>query len=143
MSLSSRIPHSIGEIAGVDADGYLFWMEEIGDDWTEVITELSEAFEVARERARSESSFIFVVRNDDLLGRNGAGRAMAAAGLVSAARTAALEGAGKDWTANVIAIDSAVVPDQVLAVARFVLASGATTGEVIHLGPGHIGKALV
>jgi hypothetical protein len=68
---------------------------------------------------------------------------MVASGLVSAARTAALEGASKGWTANVIAYDLGVEPAHVLERAQFVLGNGITTGEIIHMGPGHIGKALI
>jgi hypothetical protein len=104
--------------------------------------ELTRAFEVAREAATKETSFVFVVRQDDLLGRRGVGNAMVAAGLLSAARTAALEGARKGWTANVVAIDDDAEPGTVEDWARRLLEKGGVTGELIRIGPGHIGKAL-
>jgi hypothetical protein len=104
--------------------------------------ELTRAFEVAREAATNETSFVFVVRQDDLLGRRGVGNAMIAAGLLSAARTAALEGARKGWTANVVAIDADAEPGTVEGWARRLLEDSGVTGELIRIGPGHIGKAL-
>ena len=116
---------------------------EVGDDWPEILAELTRAFEVARETAAQDQSMVFVVRQDDLLGRRGAGNAMVATGLLSAARTAALEGARKGWTANVIATDDAVRrPDEVERWAGQLLERGSVTGELIRIGPGHIGKAL-
>ncbi len=138
-----RIPSAVDVTTPSDVTGFLFWMAEIGPEWPEVKSELTEAFSGAREAAKSETSIVFIVRNDDLLGRNGPTRAMAAAGLVSAVRTAALEGVSKGWTANVVAYDLNVEPTEVLERAKFVLENGITTGEIIHMGPGHIGKALI
>jgi hypothetical protein len=115
---------------------------EVGESWLEVLGELTRAFDVAREAATKETSFVFVVRQDDLLGRRGVGNAMVAAGLLSAARTAALEGARKGWTANVVAIDDDAEPGTVEDWARRMLEEGGVTGELIRIGPGHIGKAL-
>ena len=140
---SPRIPAAVGLIPTGDVAGFIFWMDEIGSGWDEVKSELTEAFTGAREAAKSETSMVFVVRNDDLLGRNGPAKAMAAAGLVSAARTAGLEGASKGWTANVVAYDLVVAHEDVLEQASLVLKNGTVTGEVIHMGPGHIGKALI
>jgi hypothetical protein len=139
----SRIPASAGVEDPDDWAGYIFWMDEIGDEWPEAKTELTSAFNGSRDAAQAGLSFVYIVRNDDLLGRNGPTRAMVASGLVSAARTAALEGASKSWTANVVAYDLAVEPAHVLERAKFVLGNGITTGEIIHMGPGHIGKALI
>ena len=97
---------------------------------------------MAREAAVQERSFVFVVSNDDLLGRRGPGKAMVAAGLLSAARTAALEGVRKGWTANVVAYDEGVGAEMVEARARDLLEAGTVTGELVRVGPGHIGKAL-
>jgi hypothetical protein len=122
--------------------GVIHWAEEVGDDWPEILAELTRAFEMAREVATQDQSLVFVVRQDDLLGRRGAGNAMVATALLSACRTAALEGVRKGWTANVIAIDDGVSPDEVEAWARYLRQSGSVTGELIRIGPGHIGKAL-
>lgn len=115
---------------------------EVGDDWTEVRAELERAFQMSRRAAQAEESFVFVVHNDDLLGRRGAGNAMVATGLLSAARTAAIEGSRKGWTANVIAHDEDAPPEEVERWAQSMLDSHGVTGEVIRLGPGHLGKAL-
>lgn len=143
MSPHCRIPDSIEvEAPSVEPD-FLFWMGPVGDTWQDASAELTEAFAGSRQAARDEHSFIYVVSNDDLLGRNGATRAMVSAGLVSGARTAALEGSRKGWTANVIAYDPEVPPDAIIARAVSILRDGLISGELIHLGPGHIGKVLV
>lgn len=122
--------------------GVVHWAGEVGDDWEEVLGELTRAFEIAREAARNQESIVFVVAQDDLLGRRGSGKAMVAAALLSAARTAALEGAGKGWTANVVAHDQDADRAEVESWAIRLLASDGVTGELLRIGPGHIGKAL-
>jgi len=117
--------------------------QPVGDDWAEVRAELERAFQMSRAAAQAEQSFVYVVHNDDLLGRRGPGNAMVATGLLSAARTAALEGAKKGWTANVVAYDDEARPDLVAGWAeRLVEDSEGVTGEVIRIGPTHLGKAL-
>jgi hypothetical protein len=122
--------------------GVIHWAEEVGDDWARVRAELTRAFEVSRASAQAEESFVYVVRQDDLLGRRGPGNAMVATGLLSAARTAALEGARKGWTANVVAYDDGTDAEAVRAWARRMLEAGDVTGELVRLGPGHVGKTL-
>lgn len=116
--------------------------EDVGESWDEVRAELTRGFELSRAAATEGRSFVYVVRNDDLLGRRGAGNAMVATGLLSAARTAALEGSRKGWTANVVAYDDDADPDLIERHARWVLEAEGVTGELIHVGPGHLGKAL-
>jgi hypothetical protein len=120
----------------------IHWAREVGDDWEEVRDELTRAFEKARDAARSGESLVFVVAQDDLLGRRGPGRAMVATGLLSAARTAALEGSRQGWTANVVAYDADADHSAVESWAARLLTSDGVTGEVVRVGPGHIGKAL-
>lgn len=116
---------------------------EVGDDWEEVRAELARAFEVARTAAQAEESFVFVVHHDDLLGRRGAGNAMVATGLLSAARTAAIEGSRKGWTANVVAFDDSADDESVRGWAeRLAEDSNGVTGELIRVGSSHLGKAL-
>lgn len=116
---------------------------EVGDDWAEVKDELRRAFQVARAAARAEANFVFVVHQDDLLGRRGAGNAMVATGLLSAARTAAIEGSRKGWTANVLAFDDDADPETVQGWAeRLAEDPFGVTGELIRLGSSHLGKAL-
>ena len=122
--------------------GVIHWAEEVGDDWSQVLGELTRAFEVSRASAQAEESFVYVVRQGDLLGRRGPGNAMVATGLLSAARTAALEGSRKRWTANVVAFDQGIDPEAVRSWAQRLLDSGDVTGDLVHLGPGHVGKTL-
>ena len=120
----------------------IHWTETVGDDWGEIKAELDRAFQMSRAAARDEESFVYVVHHDDLLGRRGAGDAMVASGLLSAARTAALEGVRKGWTANVIARDENADPKEVELWAERMLESHGVTGELIRIGSTHIGKAL-
>lgn len=120
----------------------IHWTETVGDDWSEIRAELDRAFQMSRAAARGEESFVYVVHHDDLLGRRGAGDAMVASGLLSAARTAALEGVRKGWTANVIAHDENADPEEVELWAERMLESHGVTGELIRIGSTHIGKAL-
>lgn len=120
----------------------IHWTETVGDDWGEIRAELDRAFQMSRAAAREEESFVYVVHHDDLLGRRGAGDAMVASGLLSAARTAALEGVRKGWTANVIARDEDADPKEVELWAERMLESHGVTGELIRIGSTHIGKAL-
>ncbi len=121
----------------------IHWVSEVSDDWPEIRAELDRAFQMSRQAARAEESFVYVVHHDDLLGRRGVGNAMIAAGLLSAARTAAIEGSGKGWTANVVAYDNEADTDEVEAWAeRLATASAGVTGELIQIGSSHLGKAL-
>lgn len=118
-------------------------VRRVGDDWAEVKAELSRAFQMAKTAARAEENIVFVVHHDDLLGRRGAGNAMVATGVLSAARTAAIEGSRKGWTANVIAFDDDADPEEVEGWAeRLADDSFGVTGELIRLGSSHLGKAL-
>lgn len=115
----------------------------VGDDWDDVRNELERAFVLSRAAAQNEESFVYVVHHDDLLGRRGSGDAMVATGLLSAARTAAIEGSRKGWSANVLAYDDQTDPDLVTIWAeRLATNPEGVTGELIRLGASHIGKAL-
>lgn len=121
----------------------IFHAQGVGDDWEEVKAELERVFQMSREAARAAESFVYVVHHDDLLGRRGPGKAMVATGLLSAARTAAIEGSRKGWTVNVIAHDDDVDQDQVRDWAeRLAGDSSGVTGELIRVGASHLGKAL-
>jgi len=120
----------------------IHWTETVGEDWTEIKAELDRAFRMSRAAAMEEESFVYVVHHDDLLGRRGVGNAMVASGLLSAARTAALEGVRKGWTTNVIAHDDDADPKDVEKWAERMLESRGVTGELIRIGSTHMGKAL-
>lgn len=121
----------------------IHWAEPVGDDWEEVKTELARAFEMSRTAAQAEQSFVYVVHHDDLLGRRGPGNAIVATGLLSAARTAAIEGSRKGWTANVVAFDDNAERADVVKWAESLASdSEGVTGELIRVGSTHLGKAL-
>lgn len=111
-------------------------------DWEEAKTVLMTAFTVSQDAARNDTPIVYIVHGDDLLGRRGAPSAMVATGLLSAARTAALELARRKIPVNVVAVgdgtESEVRDRWVLRLAE----PDGPTGEVIRLDPGHIGKAL-
>jgi hypothetical protein len=115
----------------------------VSDDWLEIRTELERAFAMSRAAAQAGESFVYVVHHDDLLGRRGPGNAMVATGLLSAARTAAIEGSRKGWTANVVAFDDDADPDLVQTWAeRLASDPGAVSGELVRVGFTHLGKTL-
>lgn len=121
----------------------MFRANAVGDDWLEVRSELERAFQMSRAAAQNEESFVYVVHHDDLLGRRGAGNAMVATALLSAARTAAIEGSRKGWVANVLAFDDESNPGLIDEWAeRLAMASLGVTGELVRLGSSHLGKAL-
>jgi len=121
--------------------GLVHWAEDVDEEWASVLAELTRAFDATRSVARGEESIVYVVRQDDLLGRRGSGNAMVACGLLSAARTAALEGARNGWTANVVAFDEAE-RSAAEGWAHRLLDDGSVNGELIRVGSGHIGKTL-
>jgi len=120
----------------------IHWAAEVGDSWDEVLAELTRVFTSSRAAAQGGESIVYVVCQDDLLGRGGAGKAMVAAGLLSAARTAALEGSRNGWTANVVAYDEDADRSVVADWATRLLDSDGVTGELVRVGRGHLGKAL-
>lgn len=125
-----------------DGDGLVFAADVHGDDWPSIEAELTTAFEFSRATARAGAPITYIVHNDDLLGRRGAGRAMVATGLLSAARTAAVELVKTGVPVNVLAVEDETDPLTVARWVALVTEPGGPTGELIHLGPGHIGKAL-
>ncbi|MEX0797506.1 MAG: hypothetical protein WD274_12520 [Acidimicrobiia bacterium] len=142
MSGEVRPPEGIEAEDLILERGLIFWAKSGAATWDDAKAELTAAFERSREAARSGHSFVYIVTNDALLGRNGPADAMVAAGLVSAARTAAIEGWKKGWTANVVAYDDDHDPAGTIERAAALVADGMVTGELVHIGPGHIGKAL-
>lgn len=121
----------------------IHWANPVSDSWVEVRDELERAFEFSRKAAQREQSFVYVVHHGDLLGRRGPGQAMVATALLSAARTAAIEGSRKGWTANVVAYDDEADRDLVEDWARRLAEdSKGVTGELIRVGSSHLGKAL-
>ena len=114
---------------------------QISDDWEAVAGELSEAFDLSQAAARDGAPVVYIVANDDLLGREGTGGAMVACGLLSAARTLAIETARSGIAANTIAVDD-TSPEVVGLWVEALCRPNAPTGEILRLGSGHLGKAL-
>jgi hypothetical protein len=128
--------------ADLPKSGLVFVAAELPTGWAGVSAELTEAFRLTKEAVAIPAPVAYVVANDDLLGRRGPERAMVACGLLSAARTGAMELARAAVPFNVLAIESDSDSATVASWVRSLLAPGAPTGELVHLGPGHLGKAL-
>ena len=107
-----------------------------------VRAELTAAFEVTRAAMQEERPLVFVVAHDDLLGRRGSGRAMVAAGLLSAARTAAVEARRSGVPVNTLAVEAEWDPETVARWVLRLMERGGPTGELVRLGGDHLGKAL-
>jgi threonine dehydrogenase-like Zn-dependent dehydrogenase len=112
------------------------------DTWEEAREVLMGAFALSGETARAEASFVYVVHSDDLLGRRGAPSAIVATGLLSGARTAAIELSRKGAVVNVVAVGDDTRPDVTARWVARLLEPDGPTGEVVRLDPVHIGKAL-
>lgn len=127
------------------AEGALIFVADrkVGEDWEMVLAELTEAFHLTQVAVREGLPVVYLVENDSLLGRSGTGAAMVAAGLLSAARTAALEQLRAGLPVNVIAVDEGVEGATIARWCRRALEPGrGVTGELLHLGGGHLGKTL-
>lgn len=132
-----------GVEAGTTAQGLVFWADQnLGDDWEDVLEELIEAFALSREAARAGAPVVYVVDSADLLGRRGAGKAMVATGLLSAARDLAQETVRAGIPANVLATDETTDPETVATWIARLLDRPGTTGELIRLGSTHLARAL-
>ncbi len=115
---------------------------EVSDEWASVAAELKEAFDQTQVATRAGGPVVYVVDGDDLLGRNGVGGAMVANGLLSAARTLALETARSGVPANVLAVDAATSAESVGLWVELLCRLNGPTGDVVHLDVAHLGKAL-
>ena len=128
---------------GTSSQGLVFWADQtLGDDWEEVLDEMTEAFMLSREAARAGAPVVYVVDSADLLGRRGAGKAMVATGLLSAARDLAQETVRAGIPANVVATDEHTDPKVVATWIARLLDRPGTTGELIRLGSTHLARAL-
>jgi NAD(P)-dependent dehydrogenase (short-subunit alcohol dehydrogenase family) len=113
-------------------------------DWPSTLDALTGLYRKARAAAIEGSSVVFLVSSDALLGRSGALDAMAAMGVVSAARTLALELAKQGAVANCLASGVDTPRDETVQWSLRLLAGSADgpSGEVLQLGGAQIGKAL-
>ena len=138
--MKPRLPPGAPDV--VELAGLLFMARAVGDEWPAVREELREAFLLSRAAMQSGEPIVYAVHNDDLLGRRGVGSAMVACGLLSAARTAALEASKAGISVNVLAMEESTPWETVIDWAELLMARSIPTGELIHLGTGHVGKAL-
>lgn len=125
-------------------DGALVFVanSRVSDEWTAVEDELTAAFELSQDAIRSGGPIVYLLEGDDLLGRRGAGRAMVACGLLSAARTLALETARAGTPVNVLALGATATPESVRFWVEALCGPNGPNGELIRLGADHLGKAL-
>jgi len=116
------------------------------DDWSAILEELAEAFWLSQAAARNGGPVVYVLDSDDLLGRVGPGRAMVACGLLSAARTLALEtskpGAPVKVPVNVLAVGERTSPEQAGFWVDILCRPTGPNGALIRVGGDHLGKAL-
>jgi hypothetical protein len=115
---------------------------DVSNEWTAVSEELTEAFDRSQAAVRDSGPVVYVLDGDDLLGRGGAEKAMVACGLLSAARTLALETARSGVPVNVVASGATTSPELVAFWVEALCRSNGPTGELIRLGVDHLGKAL-
>jgi hypothetical protein len=114
----------------------------VSDRWAEILDELTAAYELSQRAVRAGGPIVYLVDGDDLLGRRGPGRAMVACGLLSGARTLALETARAGVPVNVIAMSATTTHDSLSAWVELLCGTGGPNGELIRLGADHLGKAL-
>lgn len=136
-----RTDDAIADLLDIDA-GLVFQATEVDDDWDHIASELRAAFESSKPAAIAGQPVVYIVSSDALLGRTGAGNAMVATGLLSAARTLATEMRRDGVPVNVLGIAADTPPDVVVRWIKHLLEAGGPTGELVHLGGTQIGKAL-
>jgi hypothetical protein len=139
---SGELADAFGGIALPDNALVFVARADLSAEWNAVFRELQEAFDLSQEAARNQGPVIYVVDGDDLLGRRGSGQAMVACGLLSGARTLALETARSGVPVNVLAASKDISPELVGTWVQSLCREGAPHGELIRLGGGHLGKAL-
>lgn len=112
--------------------------------WRSLAEALTSVYRTARAAAGDGSSVVFLVSADALLGRTGALDAMASMGVVSAARTLALELRKQGAVANCLATTPDTPAAEVVRWSLRLLETGpdGPSGELLQLGGIQIGKAL-
>jgi hypothetical protein len=128
--------------AGIDPASVVVVSPRSVDGWEAARAALIEAFASTRDAAIAGLPVVVIVHGDDLLGRRGAPRAMVACGLLSGTRTAAIEGRKPGIPVNLIAVEDDTPPETVAAWVARLAEPGGPSGEVVHLGTTHLGKAL-
>jgi len=131
--------------AGVEREGrgLLFAARAARDDgWEAVERELLSAFTMTQDAFVAEEPIVYLVRQADLLGQDGAPGAMLATALLSAARALAMEDRDGVTCVNVLAYDDAVDVPGLADWIGVLLARPDVTGELIRLGRSHLGRLL-
>ena len=129
-------------MAGVDPSSVVVVTAPSADSWETARAALYEAFVATKEAMVAGLPVVVIVHGDDLLGRRGAPAAMVACGLLSGARTAAIEGRKPGIPVNVLAVEDDTAPEVVASWVGRLTAKEGPNGELIHLGSAHLGKAL-
>lgn len=137
-----RTDDAIAALLSHLTDAVVFQADDVDDDWVHIAAELNEAFVATRPAAIDGRPVVYIVSSDALLGRTGAGNAMVATGLLSAARTLAVEMAKSGVPVNVLGVGDDAPPSIVAAWVERLLEPGGPTGELVQLGGAQIGKAL-
>lgn len=137
--------HALAEAlaqADLPPDGVVFEATASVPGWEKARAVLLQAFALSQEAALAEAPIVYVIHGDDLLGRRGAPSAMVATGLLSAARTAAIELSRKGAAVNVVAVADDTDPAATARWVSHLTDPAGPTGSLIQLHPGHLGKAL-
>jgi hypothetical protein len=137
-----RTDDSVADLLSDVNDAVVFQVNEVDDDWAHIATEMKAAFDATRPAAIAGHPVVYVVSSDALLGRTGAGNAMVATGLLSAARTLAAEMARAGVPVNVLGVTAETPAAMIATWVRHLLEAGGPTGELVQLGGAQIGKAL-
>ena len=105
-------------------------------DFAGVEAALLDAFHQSQAAARNQEPIVYVLRQKDLLGQDTVLGAILAGALLSAVKTLAAE----NNVANAVAVGD--VPAHAEHWIAILHDQTDVTGELIRLGPGHVGKAL-
>jgi NAD(P)-dependent dehydrogenase (short-subunit alcohol dehydrogenase family) len=107
----------------------------------DVAPQLGRHFAALREALSEGRAVVFVVSEADLLGQRATADAAVANGLLGLARAAAMEGARKGWTVNVVSDggDAAALAETL----AWLAAPGPLSGQLIRGGTSHLGRVPV
>jgi hypothetical protein len=130
-----------GVAEGEPSDGLVFAQRSGGlDAFDEVEDEMVRSFRLTKAAVSAGAPIVYVVCFADLMGQRGALPAMLANGLLSATRSIGMEGQREGRAANAVAYDPGAQPAHVAFWVKSLLESHGVTGEVVSVGPGHLGK---
>lgn len=142
MPASIRTAVEIASHLDALSHGAVFQAREVDDAWSSVVGELKAAFELTKRAATAEQPVVYIVSSEALLGRTGRGNAMVATGLLSAARTLAVELKRADVPVNVLGVGPDTETSTIATWVVRLLEPGGPTGELVQLDGTQIGKAL-